>query len=111
MDKKNDLSAWMGKRIQKLRLEAGFSQNAFARELGVARMTLVNIENGIQTITNWILFNAAVLIGVHVSEFFPAQDKNGNFITQGEYKDLSEQYPEDYPIIEFKIEKNSLELI
>jgi transcriptional regulator with XRE-family HTH domain len=94
----SELNMWMGKRLLQLRVSAGVSQNEFARQLEIARMTLVNIENGIQTITNWVLFNSATILGVQVSEFFPALDKKGNFITQDEYRKLAEAKPNDYPV-------------
>ncbi len=101
----NPLNIWMGKRFETLRENAGISKNELFKRLEISRMVIVNAEQGKNMISNWLLFNASIIFGVHVAEFFPAQDKNGNFITQGEYRQLSISDPVAYPpVAELTIE-------
>jgi len=84
------LNVWMGNRFKQLRESAQISQNELGRQMKVARMTVINVENGTQTITSRDLYNASHIIGIHVSEFFPERDANGEFVSQAEYQALLE---------------------
>ncbi len=55
--------------IRDARIKAGYSQERLARELGVSRQTIVNIERGSEPKVLLAIALAAVL-GVAVSELF-----------------------------------------
>jgi Zn-dependent peptidase ImmA (M78 family)/transcriptional regulator with XRE-family HTH domain len=60
----------IGRNLKEFRELAGFSQEDFARKLGLSRATLSAIENGHSTIDSAMLVTAARLLGRQVGEFF-----------------------------------------
>ena len=57
----------LGKKIKKLRKEIGFSQEFVAKELGLTRQAIINIESGKRKIDSFELFKLADLYNVDAS--------------------------------------------
>jgi putative transcriptional regulator len=53
----------------------GLSQEALARELGVSRQTVVNIERGVSEPRVFLAIALAAVLGVAVSELFRKGEK------------------------------------
>ena len=56
--------------VKQRRLEAGLSQEALARELGVSRQTVVNIERGVSEPRVLLALALAAALGATVQELF-----------------------------------------
>ncbi len=56
--------------LKEHRLEAGLSQEALARQLGVTRQTVVNIERGVSEPRVLLALAIAGVLGVAVSDLF-----------------------------------------
>ena len=61
----------IGKRIRKLREEAGYSQEAFASEAGLDRAYYGGVERGERNISSLNLILIAATLKVEVGELFP----------------------------------------
>lgn len=57
-------------RVREVREERGLSQEGLARELGVSRQTVVNIERGIQQPKVLLALAIAGILGVAIAELF-----------------------------------------
>ena len=62
----------IGKRIRKLREEAGYSQEAFASEAGLDRAYYGGVERGERNISSLNLILIASALKVEVGELFPS---------------------------------------
>jgi len=62
---------WMGHRFAQIRMSAGFSTKRLAVMMNISYLTIENIEDGTQTINSRDLYNASIVLSIHVSEFFP----------------------------------------
>ena len=58
----------LGKRIQELRKQVGFSQEAFALETGIARSYLSGVERGKKNVSFQTVAKIASYLGVSISE-------------------------------------------
>ena len=56
--------------VKEYRVRAGLSQEALAREVGVSRQTVVNIERGINEPRVLLAIAIAAALGVAVQELF-----------------------------------------
>jgi DNA-binding XRE family transcriptional regulator len=56
--------------VREHRLKAGLSQEALARELGVSRQTVVNIEQGLSEPRVLLALALAAVFGVAVEQLF-----------------------------------------
>ena len=56
--------------VKVYRQKAGLSQEALARELGVSRQTVVNIERGVNEPRVLLALAIGMVLGVAVSELF-----------------------------------------
>jgi putative transcriptional regulator len=56
--------------LRDYRLKAGYSQEALARQVGVSRQTVVNIEKGENEPKVLLALAIAAILGVAVSELF-----------------------------------------
>ena len=56
--------------VKQLRLQKGLSQEALARQLGVSRQTIVNIERGLNEPKVLLAIALAGILGVLVHELF-----------------------------------------
>lgn len=61
----------IGKRIQVLRKEQGYSQEGFAYEAGIARTYMGRVERGEQNISIQNLIKIALALKVEVGELIP----------------------------------------
>lgn len=57
-------------RVRRARQRAGYSQEGLARELGVSRQTIANIERGTSEPRVLLALAIAALVGVAVAELF-----------------------------------------
>jgi putative transcriptional regulator len=57
-------------KVREHREERGFSQEGLARELGVSRQTIVNIERGVSEPRVLLALALAAVLGVAVSDLF-----------------------------------------
>lgn len=69
-----DIYRQIGKRIRELRLlrEPKMSQQVLAKEVGLSRVSIVNIENGRHRIQVHLLFDLARALKVQPQELVPA---------------------------------------
>lgn len=58
----------LGKKIKKLRKEIGFSQEFVAKELGITRQAIMNIESGRRKVDSFELFKLADLYNVNAGD-------------------------------------------
>jgi transcriptional regulator with XRE-family HTH domain len=70
MDKHPDLIK-LGQQIRTLRAEAGYSQEAFAHHVGMARAYYGGVERGERNIAALNLIRIATALGVEVGALFP----------------------------------------
>jgi len=56
--------------LRDVRLQKGLSQEALAREVGVSRQSIVNIERGVQEPRVFLAFAIAAALGVAIGEIF-----------------------------------------
>lgn len=56
--------------VKKYRERKGLSQEALARELGVSRQTVVNIERGVNEPRVFLAITLATVLGVAIVELF-----------------------------------------
>jgi DNA-binding XRE family transcriptional regulator len=66
----NALDRTVGRHIQRLRLEAGWSQGEFARLLGVPQSTLCAVENGARNPPASMIVYVCHLIGCTPNDLF-----------------------------------------
>lgn len=71
MQAKNKNLIKLGHQVRKIRLEKGYSQEAFAIEAGIDRSYMGGIERGERNITALNLIKIAKALGVEVGELFP----------------------------------------
>jgi putative transcriptional regulator len=57
-------------RVREYRLRAGFTQEQLARELGVSRQTVVNIEQGLNEPKVLLAIALGALLGAAIGELF-----------------------------------------
>lgn len=57
-------------RIREARENKGLSQEALARELGVSRQTIFNVERGLQEPRVLLAIAMSVVLGVAIAELF-----------------------------------------
>ena len=60
----------LGRKIQKLRKQAGFSQEEFAHKLGISRVYMGYIEQGRESPSLRLLMKIARRFGVKVDDLF-----------------------------------------
>lgn len=68
--RKHPLLVPVGKRIRELRLERGFSQEAFAYEIGIDRSYFGGVERGERNIAALNLIKIAKALSVSVGDLF-----------------------------------------
>lgn len=66
----------LGRTINRLRKEKGYSQEAFANEAGIDRRYMSDIENGKRNISIDILERVCNKLGIKISEFFVEVEKS-----------------------------------
>ena len=71
MRKKHPALIKLGEKIRELRKSKGFSQEAFADEVGVDRTYLGGIERGERNIATLNLIRIATALNMEVGELFP----------------------------------------
>jgi transcriptional regulator with XRE-family HTH domain len=71
MRKKNSALVKVGNRIRELRKAKGFSQEAFAHEIGLDRTYMGSVERGERNIAAINLIRIAKALRVQVGELFP----------------------------------------
>ena len=76
--KTNDINYRLGQNIARLRLENGYSQEAFALECNISRAYYGRCELGLHSFTVDKLNLIANLLGLKISDLFIS--KNGNHI-------------------------------
>lgn len=57
-------------RVREYRQQAGLSQEALARQVGVSRQTIVNVERGLSEPKVLLALAIAAVLGVAVSDLF-----------------------------------------
>lgn len=62
----------IGKKIREARKKAGFSQEGFAYEVGIARTYMGRVERGEQNISIQNLINIAITLKVEVGSLIPS---------------------------------------
>ncbi|HAT1824799.1 TPA: helix-turn-helix domain-containing protein [Legionella pneumophila] len=72
MNKKHPSLTKLGSRIRELRKARGFSQEAFAAEVGLDRTYMGSIERGERNVAALNLVRIAKCLKVEVGELFPA---------------------------------------
>lgn len=72
MKKKHPALIKLGKRIRELRTAKGFSQEAFAAEVGLDRTYMGSVERGERNIATINLIRIAKCLKVEVGDLFPA---------------------------------------
>ena len=77
MNKHDKVIESFGKRVKRLRLEHGCSQEAFAQEAGIDRSYYGRIERGEANPTLRNIAAIADLLGITISELFADQQKIG----------------------------------
>ena len=65
-----DLRGMLGRKVRRLRKDAGLSQDVFAEHCGIFRTYLSRIENGTANPTITLLAALATTLDVSVSDFF-----------------------------------------
>lgn len=75
MNKKHPSLIKLGNRIRELRKDRGFSQEAFAAEVGLDRTYMGSIERGERNVAALNLVRIAKCLKVEVGELFPAIEK------------------------------------
>ncbi|MGH9688469.1 MAG: helix-turn-helix transcriptional regulator [Candidatus Acidiferrales bacterium] len=69
---KIDVCKNFGELLRRRRREARLSQKAFAREIGLSRTSVTNIERGRQAVTLPTLYAMADVLGRQVADLLPA---------------------------------------
>ena len=72
MRKKHPALIKLGKRIRELRVDAEFSQEGFADEVGIDRTYMGGVERGERNISAINIIRIAKALGVEVGELFPS---------------------------------------
>lgn len=72
MRKKNPSLIKIGERIRELRIEKGYSQEAFAHEVGLDRTYMGSVERGERNIAALNLIKIAKTLKVEIGVLFPA---------------------------------------
>ncbi|PLR91882.1 helix-turn-helix domain-containing protein [Bacillus sp. T33-2] len=67
-----------GRRIRAFRKLKGFTQESFAKELGVSVSILGEIERGNRMPTEHLILQTAFLLNVSIEELAPSEDGNIN---------------------------------
>lgn len=62
--------AMIDSRVREYRQQAGLSQEALARQVGVSRQTIVNVERGLSEPKVLLALAIAAVLGVAVSDLF-----------------------------------------
>ncbi|MBR1943810.1 helix-turn-helix transcriptional regulator [bacterium] len=73
---KNKILEQLGKNIQLLRKQKGYSQEEFAEKIGIATNTLSSIERGFSFMTVQTLEKISLTLKVPPHELFFASDEN-----------------------------------
>lgn len=63
--------------VREYRLRAGLSQEALARELGVSRQTVVNVERGENEPKVLLALALAALLGAAITDLFRTKERTG----------------------------------
>jgi transcriptional regulator with XRE-family HTH domain len=74
MQDKETLYAEIGKKIRFLRRQEDLSQEKLAYKVGLKRVSIAQIEAGKQTVSVYILYKMAEVLGKRISEFLPEYD-------------------------------------
>jgi transcriptional regulator with XRE-family HTH domain len=67
------ISFKIGQNIREIREKLNITQEKFAEVIGVSRASIVNMENGRQSISLVHLYNIAIFLRVEVSELLPSK--------------------------------------
>ena len=76
MGNRDEICKRFGKLLAGRRTDAGMSQEAFAKAVGLSRTSITNIERGRQPITLHTLYSMADILGVEAGDLLPAAPKN-----------------------------------
>jgi len=71
---KHDVNIYIGNQIEVERISQEISQTNFAKELGMSRSSLCNVEKGVQTLPIYKLYTVASLLGKPIEFFLPNVD-------------------------------------
>jgi len=83
----------LGMLLRSNRLKANKSQESLADELGLSRVTIVNIEQGRQKIHIHDLVKASEFLGVPLMEFIP--NEKGKIMTEADiFSKITSKFPE-----------------
>jgi transcriptional regulator with XRE-family HTH domain len=75
MNKKHPALIKLGEQIRELRRRKGFSQEAFAAEVGLDRTYMGGIERGERNVAALNLIRMAKALNVEVGELFPKKER------------------------------------
>jgi len=71
----NDIDLHVGKKLRKLRLDAGLTLQDLAEQIGVSHQQLQKYETGANRLSVGMLPGVAEALGVEIMEFFEDSDK------------------------------------
>jgi transcriptional regulator with XRE-family HTH domain len=74
-DEVKELCRLMGNKVCQLRIKKGLRQEDLADAIGLGRISIVNIENGIQQLTPLSILRLSKLFNVAVDTFYPNQQQ------------------------------------
>lgn len=73
-DAQKNLAGFIGKEIARLRERQDLRQEDMAKQVGLSRTSISNIERGEHVPTLWVLYRICQTLGVEVQEVLPRQD-------------------------------------
>jgi transcriptional regulator with XRE-family HTH domain len=73
---RDEICKRFGKLLAGRRTEAGMSQEAFAKAVGLSRTSITNIEQGRQPVSLHTLYSMADILGVETSDLLPPAPTN-----------------------------------
>lgn len=65
----------IGKRIREERKALGFNQSDLAKEIGLTRTSVVNIEVGRQRLPIHMLYRVAIALSIPINDLLPGEEK------------------------------------
>jgi|GEM_PF-6196940 len=72
---KEELKIILGRKLYEQRNKAGLTQEDLARMMGISRVSLANIESGVQILTTVNLFKAANIFNCQLICLLPTKDE------------------------------------
>lgn len=68
-----DIQQKLGKRLKELRLQKGYSQEAFSHQCGLDRTYIASIENGKRNVSIENIEKIASALNLSITEFFDSE--------------------------------------